>query len=48
MVSIRRLHNFNVNPEGYDTTVSEMDRFLVAQGSPPERPQSQDGAVGDW
>lgn len=41
-------YNFNVNPEGYDTTVSEMDRFLVAQGFLSERTQPVEGVIGDW
>jgi len=45
-------YNFNVNPDGFDTTVEEMDRFLVAQGFLPERdPSSEpyhDEVNGGW
>jgi acetyl esterase/lipase len=41
-------YNFNVNPEGYDTTVAEMDRFLVAQGFLPEPVPSEEDAAASW
>jgi acetyl esterase/lipase len=41
-------YNFNVNPEGYDATVAEMDRFLVAQGFLSERPQPAADPADGW
>lgn len=40
-------YNFNVNPDGFDTTVSEIDRFLVAQGFLPENDRPREPS-GDW
>lgn len=45
-------YNFNVNPDGFDTVLSEIDRFLVDQGILPksERPleDASDSVSGGW
>ncbi len=39
-------YNFNVSPEGYDTTLAQMDRFFVAQGFLPEVAESGEETAG--